>query len=437
MIYEFDPKKERFAVEIGVPDKLERLDKIPRPRADETVGMCINWNVFDWVKSFDGYGEIEQDGKQYKPLIDAFPSMSFKDGKLVYGDLPAAQVGVGIAITLILDGKIDIRNKAKMATGKNTRTACGQKANGNIIFVTVDNMTTRELAAYMLKQGCVTAFQGDSGGSTGYYDGTLHDQGRAVAAALVAYRKKAVVMSKLIAIDDGHGMTTAGKRTPIFPPGSEMAGRFMHENEFNRVVAEYLKANLERCGFRTLMVAPGDTDVPLQARTDAANKANADFYISVHANALTGVWGVQEGVSTYHYPGSEKGHTAAVIIQRQLAKGTKQKDRGVLEAEFYVLKYTKMPAVLCECAFMDNLREATLLISDAFRRECAEEIAKGTCEYFGVQYVPEQTDEYTAALQTVAAFAGIDLDYWQNRRNIDQYFGDLMIKIAGAVKGGK
>ena len=137
MIYEFDPKKERFAVEIGVPDKLERLDKIPRPRADETVGMCINWNVFDWVKSFDGYGEIEQDGKQYKPLIDAFPSMSFKDGKLVYGDLPAAQVGVGIAITLILDGKIDIRNKAKMATGKNTRTACGQKANGNIIFVTV------------------------------------------------------------------------------------------------------------------------------------------------------------------------------------------------------------------------------------------------------------------------------------------------------------
>ena len=200
-------------------------------------------------------------------------------------------------------------------------------------------------------------------------------------------------MSKLIAIDDGHGMTTAGKRTPIFPPGSEMAGRFMHEDEFNRAVVGYLKTNLERCGFQTLMVAPGDTDVPLQTRTDAANKAGADFYISVHANALTGEWGPQEGVSTYHYPGSEKGHTAAIIIQRQLTQGTKQKDRGVLEAEFFVLKYTKMPAILCERAFMDNLREATLLLSDAFRRECAEEIAKGTCEYFGMKYVPEAAEK--------------------------------------------
>ena len=39
---------------------------------------------------------------------------------------------------------------------------------------------------------------------------------------------------KLIAIDDGHGMTTAGKRTPLFP-GTK---RFMHENEFNRAVAD-------------------------------------------------------------------------------------------------------------------------------------------------------------------------------------------------------
>lgn len=190
MIYEFDPRKERFAIEIGVPMKLERLDKIPRPRVGEEVSMCINWNVFDWEKSFDGYGEIEREGKQIQGPSVNFPSMSFKDNKLTFGDVPGAQVGAGIAITLVINGKIDIRNPAKMATSKNKRTACGQKVNGNIIFVTVDNMTTTELAEYMLKQGCINAFQGDSGGSTGYFDGALHDQGRAVAAALVAYRRE-------------------------------------------------------------------------------------------------------------------------------------------------------------------------------------------------------------------------------------------------------
>jgi hypothetical protein len=116
--------------------------------------------------------------------------MSFKDGKLVYGDVPGAQVGAGIAMTLVLDGKVNIINTPKMATGRNTRTACGQKANGNILFVTVDNMTTQELAEYMIKQGCIIAFQGDSGDSTGYFDGVkLYDQGRAIAGALVAYRE--------------------------------------------------------------------------------------------------------------------------------------------------------------------------------------------------------------------------------------------------------
>ena len=61
-----------------------------------------------------------------------------------------------------------------------------------------------------------------------------------------------------------------------------------------------------------------------------------------------------------------------------------------MTANFHVLRETHMPAVLCECAFMDNLREANLLLSDAFRRECADEICKGICEYFGEVYVGAQ-----------------------------------------------
>jgi N-acetylmuramoyl-L-alanine amidase len=58
-------------------------------------------------------------------------------------------------------------------------------------------------------------------------------------------------------------------------------------------------------------------------------------------------------------------------------------------SHLYVIKYTTgIPAVLVECGFMDNLREARLLDSEAYRKECALELAKGVCEAYGVKYVP-------------------------------------------------
>ena len=419
MIFEFDPTKYRFAVEIGIPGKLERLDKIPRPRPNETIACAININVFDWVGGSDGYGEIEQDGVQYKPESKGFPSISFKDGKLTLGDLPGAQVGVGIPITLVIDGKIDIRNPSKLATGFTSRTAVGQKSNGNIVFVTQEYMTTSELAEYMKSLGCINAFQGDSGGSTGMYlNGKLYDQGRAIAAALVAYKKK------LIAIDDGHGMETAGKRTPIFPG----TNTFMHENEFNNAVAQLLKINLEKSGFDTLMVAPDNFDTPLKTRTDRANAAKADFYISIHANALTGEWGTQNGISTYHYSGSVEGKKAAEIIHRNMLQGTKLQDKKVQTANFHVLKYTKMTSVLCECAFMDNLAEAKLLLTGAYRQECADEICRGICEYYGVE-VPKPST--TVGLIEYALSKGYITNeaYWLKKVLLDKDLIDLFTNI--------
>lgn len=194
-------------------------------------------------------------------------------------------------------------------------------------------------------------------------------------------------MSKLIALDDGHGLETPGKRTPPLP--DEM---IMKENEFNRAVVAKLDEHLKRCGFKTLLVAPGDNDVPLKARTDAANAAKADLYVSVHANAMgAGGWNNARGIETFHYiNASEASKKAAAIIHRHLIGGSRLPDRGVKAANFHVLRETNMPAVLVECGFMTNLEDARLLLSDAYRSECAEEIARGICEYFGVPYVREE-----------------------------------------------
>lgn len=72
----------------------------------------------------------------------------------------------------------------------------------------------------------------------------------------------------LIALDDGHGLGTAGKRTPYIPS----IGRKIRENEFNERVTIFLKMELERCGYRTLLTAPTDADTPLKTRTDAASE---------------------------------------------------------------------------------------------------------------------------------------------------------------------
>lgn len=190
-------------------------------------------------------------------------------------------------------------------------------------------------------------------------------------------------MSKqyLIALDDGHGMNTPGKRTPTYPDG-----HFMHENEFNHVVVDYLSTILEACGFKTLLTAPTDADTALRARTNTANQAKADYFISIHANAYKGEWGDQQGTEVFYYPTSTEGKQLAIHVLEELIKGTPQKSRGIKTATFSVLKYSHMPAILIEAGFMDNPREAELLQSDEFRKEVAEEVAKGLCTYLGVQY---------------------------------------------------
>lgn len=200
-------------------------------------------------------------------------------------------------------------------------------------------------------------------------------------------RKPAV----LIAIDDGHGTETAGKRTPAFADGS-----VMRENTFNSQTAEYLKEALERCGFRVLMVAPEDMDTPLKTRVVRANDAHADAYISIHANAYGSEWNSANGVESIIYEkvmGHSQTYTFAQSIHDRLIEGTGRRDRGIKRsADLYVLKHTDMHAVLLECGFMTNREEAELLKREDYRKKCAESICMGVCAFYKTEYIaPEKT----------------------------------------------
>jgi N-acetylmuramoyl-L-alanine amidase len=195
----------------------------------------------------------------------------------------------------------------------------------------------------------------------------------------------------LIALDDGHGLGTAGKRTPYIPS----LGRQIRENEFNEKVTFYLKAELERCGFRTLLTAPSDGDTPLKDRTDFANSRGADALVSNHFNGFDGKFDGPgkdpEGHSLHIYFNDVNDRKLAESIAKYLKQGTKQVFRGIIEQNLHMTREFNKAAVLVENGFMDNEKEALLMINDEFQRETAKEQARGVCDFFGVPYVADQS----------------------------------------------
>lgn len=181
-----------------------------------------------------------------------------------------------------------------------------------------------------------------------------------------------------ITLSAGHGLHTAGKRTPDG----------MHEWEFNSKVVSYmidLLSHYKEVAVKRLDDPSGAIDIPLQKRVKTSNNWGANFHLDVHANASgDGVhWNDGHGIESYSFGLSGKSHDIAVILQKHLIKETGLFDRGVLNGDWlYMLRNTKAPACLVECGFMTNKAEATLLKSDSYRKRVAGALVDGIAEAF-------------------------------------------------------
>lgn len=172
-----------------------------------------------------------------------------------------------------------------------------------------------------------------------------------------------------IILDAAHGPNTPGKRSPD--------GRLL-EFHFSSEVAELLKHYLLLEGIDVFCTHENGRDVPLSERASLANRLNADAFVSIHANAYGTGWNEANGIETYKYPQTGKQTTLlAELIHRSMLSACERKDRGVKTANFAVLRETKMPAVLVECGFMTNREELGLLLSKAYRVQCARAMCFG------------------------------------------------------------
>lgn len=202
-------------------------------------------------------------------------------------------------------------------------------------------------------------------------------------------------MNVKIAVDAGHGSNTAGKRTP---DGDR-------EHWFNVKTALYFTEIMEKLGFEIFKVgfndanATDDDDIPLKDRQRMVKSANCKYSVSFHANAYGDgkTYNDANGISTHISDKDDcvgDSYHLAKLVQAELVKNTPQKDRGVVRQALSMAncKYLgTIASILIETAFMTNKREAELLKTDEFCKECATETAIGFCKYLGVEF--NQTTE--------------------------------------------
>ena len=222
-----------------------------------------------------------------------------------------------------------------------------------------------------------------------------------LAAALVACALgvPALALGALpfVAIDPGHGGGDTGT-VGFLPPGTptglvprvDAQGRTaIEEKDVNLDIGLRLDAWLRAQGVRTLLtrtqdLAGGDRSyttegADLAARVEIANTAGAEIFVSVHNNALAPT---SSGTETYHfYYSSTAARTLAESVHAQLLPALGLPDRGVKSAGFFVLRHTRMPAILVEGAFLSNPSEALLLADPAVRQRLAEAIGRGIVAY--------------------------------------------------------
>jgi len=197
----------------------------------------------------------------------------------------------------------------------------------------------------------------------------------------------------IVLIDNGHGGLINGTYTTLGKRQDWGADGIIYEGEFNRAISAGIIEQLTQLNIPYVNIAPEYRDVRLETRVKRANQypANNSFYLSIHSNAGGG-----EGSEIFTSPGNTRSDVIATIFgetyQNEFPDRKLRTDftDGDLDKEqrFYVLTKTRMPAILTESFFMDNLEEyKTILNTRAGRQKIVDyhvkAILRTKAEVFG------------------------------------------------------
>jgi N-acetylmuramoyl-L-alanine amidase len=180
-----------------------------------------------------------------------------------------------------------------------------------------------------------------------------------------------------IFLDAGHGGNDSGA-----------VGHGIQEKDIVLKIAKKMQTLLKNYENAEVIMSR-DTDVflSLAARTDKANKAKADVFLSLHCNSAA--QNSARGFETYRFTkaGSSTIAFQNVLHDEIMKEIGSQKDRGKKQSNFHVLRESSMKAVLTENLFINNGADAALLKQDSFLDKIAAGHVSGLEKFLGLKRI--------------------------------------------------
>lgn len=185
-------------------------------------------------------------------------------------------------------------------------------------------------------------------------------------------------------------------------PGAVANG--VKEKDANLTIALACKEELARHGVSVKMSRIKDENDPLSEEIRECNAflGSNGLAVEIHNNAGGG-----DGCEVYHSINGGKGKTlaknilAAVKDAGQNSRGTKTKKNSSGLDYFGFIRSTKAPAVIVECAFLDNKKDVQIIDTAAEQKAMGVAIAKGVLKTLGIAYKPAEAPKTDEKAKTI------------------------------------
>lgn len=186
-------------------------------------------------------------------------------------------------------------------------------------------------------------------------------------------------MAKKVFLGVGHGGSDPGA-----------IGNGFKEADLNLAIALACNSELVRHGVITQMSRTKDENDILSDEIAECNKFNPDLAIDIHNNAGGG-----DGVEAYYHYGGGTSKTLAENVLAEIVKvgqnsrGAKIRKNDYGKDYYGFIRQTSAPAVIVECAFIDNATDIQIIDTAAEQKVMGVAIAKGILKTLGITYVAE------------------------------------------------
>jgi len=211
-----------------------------------------------------------------------------------------------------------------------------------------------------------------SGGASGWVYGDYTTSSDSSSELPSRGERDQLLAGKTIIVDPGHGGRDPGA---VGVTGLQEKLVAMDTSE---KLASYLRAH----GARVIFTRTSDYFISLGGRVNTAHNYGGDIFVSIHANAHPDR--SVSGTETYYNSANQgwASRNLASLVQKELVAHSGLRNIGVKQANFYVIRYTRMPSILVELAFLSNWHDESLLRQASFLDGQAQAITRGIISYF-------------------------------------------------------